>query len=617
VADDTRRPEDDDETPIDPPTGEGEVVGADWLMSQLDGEPTGQMDAVRHGTDDDADGGGGSGDNPVLAWWRDKLVAAESLVNPEPRPHQQVDDVDDVEYVDDVDDVEDIKDVDDVDDVEDIKDVEDVEDDAGALPEPAQFEPRRFEKPAQEPAEPEASFLPEPAFVTAPVFTPVPPSDDIDDDIDDIDDDDDDGDDGADTVTADADRGWSLSTDSAFDREPEAELEDEAETGLIPSAEPPLFKPRSARDHIVEEPEQANGAADLAEPTDADRVLPLPAFSVPAHSSDSEPESGSDDETAAEPSAESGPAYVTEDLDNFSWKLTPNDQLDPRVHRPTAGADDVDAVAAEDASTDSAADDSDDELPTRRQIRIDAEQQEPLEPVVIAPSEPEVTGPRRRTFADPESRVEPGATPGIAKPARRPLRAARPAAALASRPVVLAAIGIVALLVLGGLFFLGSQLPGLVAAPAPTATSSPTATATPSPTTPAAPVGPAALGEQMWTALGGGECLEPYSTPWAETFTVVDCEAAHAAQMVATGPVDEDPAAAYPGEEEILSQIYLWCSAPGVLDPNAASQYSDLQVQGTYPVSEEQWADGQRSYYCFVNRSSGEPLTGSVAAPQS
>jgi hypothetical protein len=182
--------------------------------------------------------------------------------------------------------------------------------------------------------------------------------------------------------------------------------------------------------------------------------------------------------------------------------------------------------------------------------------------------------------------------------------------------VIFAAIGVVALLVLGGLFFLGSQLPGLLGGAEASSTPTPTATASPTtPPAPAAPVGPAALGEQKWTALGGGECIDPYTSPWAETFTVVDCAEPHAAQMVFTAPIAEDPAAEYPGEKQILDRIYLLCSAPGVLDPTAAADYSDLQVQGTYPVSAEQWADGQRNYYCFVNRSSGEPLSGSVAAP--
>jgi hypothetical protein len=39
-------------------------------------------------------------------------------------------------------------------------------------------------------------------------------------------------------------------------------------------------------------------------------------------------------------------------------------------------------------------------------------------------------------------------------------------------------------------------------------------------------------------------------------------------------------------------------------------------VQGAYPATAEQWEAGQRDIFCFVSRSSGEPLTGSIAVPQ-
>ncbi|MDP9026900.1 MAG: hypothetical protein M3N46_04995, partial [Actinomycetota bacterium] len=57
----------------------------------------------------------------------------------------------------------------------------------------------------------------------------------------------------------------------------------------------------------------------------------------------------------------------------------------------------------------------------------------------------------------------------------------------------------------------------------------------------------------------------------------------------------------------------LLCAAPGVLDLRAAGQYADAQVQGSYPVTAQQWAAGQHDYFCFISRASGQPLTGSVA----
>ena len=562
MSDDTRRPGEDDEKPTDPPTGEGEVVGADWLLSQLGSDQTGEIELPAKGTDaaasDAHDGNaipGKAGDGPVKAWWREKLVAADALVNPEPRT-----------------------------------DVPD--DDEPVLPEPGwtarpgteRTEPALFGSARRQTPEPES---------TPEAVTPV-------------------------ASDADDDRGWSLSAEPG-PTEPPA---DEPETGLIPSAVPPLFKPRSARDHIVEDvappvpagatpPEAADEAAVPAAVVPEPIPQPDPAIQYSASDDDDD-----DDDDAVDDAVDD----ESDDAEPFTWALTPNDQLDPLVHRTSSG----DAPAAEPGDGSPAA------APEPEQTAV-------LPTVAAAASaatagaaraEPEQADdaalpPRRRRRSTPPTQGEPIVIDTVAEEPAKPVKAPRARTGSGGgrppRALVLGAIALVAILVLVGLFFLGSRLPALLAGPAPTpsATKTPTPSATPTPTpTVVAPVGPAAAGEQKWTALTGGECLDPYSTPWAETFTVVDCAAPHAAQMVFSAPVNTDPAAGYPGEDAILKQIYLWCSAPGVLDAAAAAGYSDLQVQGTYPVSEEQWADGERNYFCFVNRSSGEPLTGSVAVPR-
>jgi hypothetical protein len=115
--------------------------------------------------------------------------------------------------------------------------------------------------------------------------------------------------------------------------------------------------------------------------------------------------------------------------------------------------------------------------------------------------------------------------------------------------------------------------------------------------------------------LGGGECVTPYTTPWAESFAVVGCTTPHAAQMVYTNLFSADPAAPYPGVDALAQQINLLCTKSGIIDLTAAGAYPDLQLQGTYPATEQQWKDGERSYYCFASRSGGQPLTTSVAGP--
>lgn len=186
--------------------------------------------------------------------------------------------------------------------------------------------------------------------------------------------------------------------------------------------------------------------------------------------------------------------------------------------------------------------------------------------------------------------------------------------------------GLLAVIALIALFLLGTRLPDLLG-PAPAVVASPTPTPTPT-RTPLA-IGPVEPGTYDWDELLGGECLEPYDVAtgaWGEEYTVVDCAIPHAAQMVYRAwfppePADpEDPEAEpvwaeFPGAEVLAAQISLLCSAPGVVDLAAAGAYSDAQVQGSYPVTEEQW-EADPAYYCFVTRSSGEPLTTSVAIPR-
>jgi hypothetical protein len=156
---------------------------------------------------------------------------------------------------------------------------------------------------------------------------------------------------------------------------------------------------------------------------------------------------------------------------------------------------------------------------------------------------------------------------------------------------------------------------GATATPGPGSTLTPGSTPLQAPTpTPAPAVGPIAAGVHGWDELRGGECLDPYTSPWAETFTVVGCAVAHPAQMVFRGTYDSGTAATFPGAVALQAQISVLCAAPGVLDPAAAGQYADAQVQGAYPVTAAEWASGEHDYFCFLSRSSGQPLTGSVAA---
>jgi hypothetical protein len=160
------------------------------------------------------------------------------------------------------------------------------------------------------------------------------------------------------------------------------------------------------------------------------------------------------------------------------------------------------------------------------------------------------------------------------------------------------------------------------------ATAIPEPASTPTPMPPpgpaaagAVPTGPAAPGVHDWDALAGGECLSGFTSPWTEQFTVVDCAGEHTAQLVTRGlftdPADPASAAApFPGEVELAGRLNLLCTAPAVLDYAAAGALPDVQWQAAYPVTEAEWAEGHRSYFCFFSRTSGEPLAASLAAPR-
>jgi len=121
---------------------------------------------------------------------------------------------------------------------------------------------------------------------------------------------------------------------------------------------------------------------------------------------------------------------------------------------------------------------------------------------------------------------------------------------------------------------------------------------------------PAAPGEHSWTELAGGECLSPFTNAWAQTFTVVDCSSAHIAQLTARLPVSANQ---WPGPDALATQAAEQCQTSAALDTSAAAAYGDVQVQGSYAPDQATWDQGDTFISCFVTRSSGEALTGSVA----
>ncbi|MDF1477618.1 septum formation family protein [Leifsonia sp. H3M29-4] len=174
--------------------------------------------------------------------------------------------------------------------------------------------------------------------------------------------------------------------------------------------------------------------------------------------------------------------------------------------------------------------------------------------------------------------------------------------------------GLVAALALVALFLVGTRLSHLVPAPAVVASASPSPT--PSASSGPSALGPVAPGLVRWNALLGGECLEPLESAWQDQYTVVPCAQPHAAQMVHRGVFDDAADTAFPGVEQLQSRINLLCTAPTIIDYVVAATVLDLQVTASYAVDAADWDDGNRDYFCFVNRSGGEPLSASLVLPQ-
>jgi hypothetical protein len=186
----------------------------------------------------------------------------------------------------------------------------------------------------------------------------------------------------------------------------------------------------------------------------------------------------------------------------------------------------------------------------------------------------------------------------------------RPGGGRTTRTLLWIAAGLVVCLVLAGLFYVGTLLSaggGEAAGPS----AAPVETETPV----AEPTAVQPVGVHAWNTLFGGECIEPFASVWEEEFTVVDCAAPHAAQLVYRGELAGDAAAAFPGEAEVAAQATAMCTADGVIDVALVAGIPDLQVQAAFPANEEQWAEGERTVYCFANRMGGEPLTGPIAGP--
>ncbi|MGV8886283.1 MAG: hypothetical protein ACOH1T_11950 [Microbacteriaceae bacterium] len=168
---------------------------------------------------------------------------------------------------------------------------------------------------------------------------------------------------------------------------------------------------------------------------------------------------------------------------------------------------------------------------------------------------------------------------------------------------------LVAALALVALFLVGTRIAPLVVAPEPEPV-----VATAQPTLAPEVLGPVAPGDHGWNELLGTECLEPFTSPWEQTFTVVDCGQPHTAQLVFTGTFDDSVLDPYPGFDELQSRMSLLCSTAEGIDYAVAKGFNDIKISASFAATDSAWESGERDYYCFAQRSEGQ-LTQSIALP--
>jgi hypothetical protein len=197
----------------------------------------------------------------------------------------------------------------------------------------------------------------------------------------------------------------------------------------------------------------------------------------------------------------------------------------------------------------------------------------------------------------------------LARTPKQPQQPKAPAPPISRTQKILLSVagGLIAALALVAIYVAGTHI-DLGGSDEPAAVVSPTATPAPEETVAAGPVAP---GDYEWNELQGTECLEPFENAWQETYTVVDCAIPHAAQLTAKGTFDE--ADVFPGPEALATEANLACASTKVINYKKASVYDDVAISASYATTDQEWTDGFHDYYCFVNLTSGDPITGTIS----
>ena len=96
----------------------------------------------------------------------------------------------------------------------------------------------------------------------------------------------------------------------------------------------------------------------------------------------------------------------------------------------------------------------------------------------------------------------------------------------------------------------------------------------------------------------------------------MQCSQPHSAQLVLKGTFPDTVDAEYPGVDALQKLAASLCTAPTVIDYAATADAHDIQILASFAADDQDWLDGNRTFYCFANRTGGAQFSTSIAVPQ-
>lgn len=94
-------------------------------------------------------------------------------------------------------------------------------------------------------------------------------------------------------------------------------------------------------------------------------------------------------------------------------------------------------------------------------------------------------------------------------------------------------------------------------------------------------------GVTNWVSLQRGDCIALFDSAWQDSYTLVNCEGAHKAQVLLSA--DLPTTANYPGADALARQTAYLCSHKAPIDRTLLENVPTLLVMRNYPPTEAAW----------------------------